>query len=49
MKKVTISCLIISIISLTSCHQGWYDGSKHKTTKKPITHKVKPHQSAPKH
>ncbi len=49
MKNFTIACLVLSIIGLSSCNQGWFDGSTHKNTyKKPITHKIHPHQKEPK-
>ncbi|MCP4522535.1 MAG: hypothetical protein GY827_12715 [Cytophagales bacterium] len=49
MKKLTIIGLVVAIAGLSACNQGWYDGKTHKTSyKKPITHKVKPHQKKPK-
>lgn len=49
MKNLTIALVVMSVIGLSSCSQGWYDHGKHKDFKKPITHKVKSHQKAPKH
>ena len=49
MKNLTIAFLILSVVGLSACSQGWYDHGKHKDHKKPITHKVKPHQKAPQH
>ncbi len=50
MKNSAIALMIMSVVGLSACSQGWYDNSKHKTSyKKPITHKVQPHQKAPQH